>query len=46
MTYTPDQVSFKLYDNTIYDGPLMLDIKTINEYFIPYDTYEAFKYCK
>lgn len=29
MTYTPDQVSFKLYDNTIYDGPLMLDIKTI-----------------
>ena len=29
MTYTPDKVSFKLYDNTIYDGPLMLDINTI-----------------
>ena len=31
MTYTPEKVSFKLYDNTILDGPLMLDTKIIQK---------------
>lgn len=29
MTYTPEKVHFRLYNNTVYDGPLMLDAKTL-----------------
>lgn len=37
--------SYNIYNPVSTVGHTMLDIDSINQHFIPYDTYAAFKYC-